>query len=69
MNWKSKLLLIAILLSAEVAFHIAFHLWPVLVGVTLFLVIAAIRIPQKNKEIRERLEAAKRGEVASTVRF
>jgi len=50
---------------AIVAFHLAFHLWPLFVGVTVFLVGAAILIPQKNKEIREKLEAARRDELTS----
>jgi len=55
------LLWIAIL----VAFHLAVHLWPIWV----FLMIAAVRIHIKNKEIREKLKAAEESEVTSDVLF
>jgi hypothetical protein len=38
-----------------VAFHLAVHLWPV----WMFLMIAAVRIHLRNKEIREKLKAAR----------
>jgi predicted branched-subunit amino acid permease len=49
------LLWLTALVAALIAFHLLHMIAPLTVGVTVFLVAAAILIPKKNKEIREKL--------------
>ena len=48
---KEKLIIVA----ALIAFHLLHMIAPLTVSVTVFLVAAAILIPKKNREIREKL--------------